>query len=1122
MLQWSLEIVLVLVCALRVRQTSAGMKDGYFSRDAIWDCLSDQYNASFWPGSTTVCAFHELYKCRGYHYPAPYPHLSVGRNVIFQCSETEDVNSINLSMGVDGTHVFYLTKAEGTNRQLVIDVDVQAQTRRGRVSVGVRRLSPETSPATVNAEQRVSAGGDGVSGEPRVLVMGSDVALGKGSVFHPLTRALMASEWGRRGALLVATPLTDAEGYTRESDSGTLYLSHSQGDRLPVFIFDRAVLAGGAEEGEEGELSAVVKQVLSASHWRDVPEAVRKRLRPLLDILASYDVLVYADDYWDTHPPRPPFSTEQVLVHVAWLIGRPLVRYLSSVALYRDIVHDHRLPADGYLFESSSVMHFGTIQLQMNGPKYSHRSRPGHPRGESSQSKHTPAAILPPCVTRSQEMYQAFLGSSGFRANSNDGGKDAMDWPHYHRRRTSGEGSTSELVLIHAGGARVDACPGAFVKIAKLLMDVDTSTRSGERNRGVQWRFVMLKDGYLGEAMEQYVQEMGMSAHFELVSLADVNCSALAEDPSPSTSRAHSSSPVSRTFDSDLCLMRHIARADVLLDSCSTTAGNAVAYPLALMAGTPIVGMSSVASIEWLEETQGVFVEVGEGGEEETEGEGKDDIDDGITALVEYLMGLKGRADAGGEGCGSQGYLCFGNLTEGARRAERYFSQHPSTRLIPALAAAHAVLSDVADRGRGSMRAKETKIDEGGIDDHVLSSMPSPRAMPVPLSAVCPQKDDDKGDGELCTGVMPPSTLFHLPTLRALVADSEVITPVNVPLQAFDTTALKRVQAPPEQVGGGKSFVLSDSDTRALSAMRSHGVTTTMMTRTTISASGSGLGLGSDEPTLTLFGGVFTHSASRHSGQLHAVRDTWGRECDGFLAFSDENHEPTGSVALSLPQGPQHYYNMWQKTRAIWSYLGAHHVHPRHFQGLPLAPPRPAVGSTPPRYDWFVLGGDDMYVDVRRMRAYLNSPTIVSAATAGPVYLGRPLRATHLLVYNTGGPGYVLNARGVALLYNLLQTEACLPDMRSSLEDLFLAGCLAQVNVRAADTRDAQGRERFHWHAPGVEWDAVNAAYLHQAAPERAGIPIRAGNLSMSPESVALHDIKPAAYMRAVHSFLYD
>jgi hypothetical protein len=245
---------------------------------------------------------------------------------------------------------------------------------------------------------------------------------------------------------------------------------------------------------------------------------------------------------------------------------------------------------------------------------------------------------------------------------------------------------------------------------------------------------------------------------------------------------------------------------------------------------------------------------------------------------------------------------------------------------------------------------------------------------------------------------------------------------------------------------------------------------------------------------------------------------------------------------------------MWQKTRSIWTYLASFHVHPSHFSDLPLAPPfmaqrAAAAGagggggsaagsgsssgsgsgvSASARFDWFVLGGDDMYLLPARLRSYLGSVEVVTAGGGGsggggrtPLYLGRPLRASHSLVYNTGGPGYLLNARAVAVMYNLIQTDACLPDARSSLEDIFVAECLSQVGVTAADTTDVKGRHRFHWHAPGVEWEATAEAYMRHAAPFRAGLPVAGGATSTSPDSVALHDIKPAAYMRAVHAYLF-
>lgn len=50
---------------------------------------------------------------------------------------------------------------------------------------------------------------------------------------------------------------------------------------------------------------------------------------------------------------------------------------------------------------------------------------------------------------------------------------------------------------------------------------------------------------------------------------------------------------------------------------------------------------------------------------------------------------------------------------------------------------------------------------------------------------------------------------------------------------------------------------------------------------------------------------------------------------------------------------------MWQKTRAIWKYVASYYSED---------------------YDWFLLGGDDMYYVMENLYVYLTSPVIVDFA----------------------------------------------------------------------------------------------------------------------------------------------
>lgn len=57
------------------------------------------------------------------------------------------------------------------------------------------------------------------------------------------------------------------------------------------------------------------------------------------------------------------------------------------------------------------------------------------------------------------------------------------------------------------------------------------------------------------------------------------------------------------------------------------------------------------------------------------------------------------------------------------------------------------------------------------------------------------------------------------------------------------------------------------------------------------------------------------------------------------------------SIAIEIHhEGPEAYNNMWQKSRSIWKYIGHHYKD---------------------EFDWFLIGGDDMYYIVSNLRKYL-------------------------------------------------------------------------------------------------------------------------------------------------------
>ena len=65
--------------------------------------------------------------------------------------------------------------------------------------------------------------------------------------------------------------------------------------------------------------------------------------------------------------------------------------------------------------------------------------------------------------------------------------------------------------------------------------------------------------------------------------------------------------------------------------------------------------------------------------------------------------------------------------------------------------------------------------------------------------------------------------------------------------------------------------------------------------------------------------------------------------------------------------------------------------------------------------------------------------------------------------FNSGGPGYALSQATLrAYLENMDDTKHCAAADRTSMEDVMIARCLSHLGISFMDTRDSQGRERFH------------------------------------------------------------
>jgi len=250
---------------------------------------------------------------------------------------------------------------------------------------------------------------------------------------------------------------------------------------------------------------------------------------------------------------------------------------------------------------------------------------------------------------------------------------------------------------------------------------------------------------------------------------------------------------------------------------------------------------------------------------------------------------------------------------------------------------------------------------------------------------------------------------------------------------------------------------------------------------------------------------VYTHSG-RHD-VLQSIVETYAPHCDGFLAASNLTDPSLG--AWNLPHsGPEAYENMWNKVRAMWLYAYKHHILD---------------------FDWFHIGGDDMYVipdNIRRMAANFDQKT--------PRILGGsiPNSKNPKRRYCGGGAGYSLNRRALHLLVHRLTSGPC-PAETAADEDVRLSRCLEDAGVKCTDTNDEAQEARYHhldiqFHANWVPtrhalWLWEKLQYFHNIRGNQTKL------AQISNTSVSFHLDKTIVRSRArdrgirrYHALLYD
>lgn len=252
------------------------------------------------------------------------------------------------------------------------------------------------------------------------------------------------------------------------------------------------------------------------------------------------------------------------------------------------------------------------------------------------------------------------------------------------------------------------------------------------------------------------------------------------------------------------------------------------------------------------------------------------------------------------------------------------------------------------------------------------------------------------------------------------------------------------------------------------------------------------------------------YSSEPFHHKLHAIRETWAPKCDGFFVAS--NLTDASLDAVDIPhEGIESYRNMWQKVRSLLSYAYANYYN---------------------EFDWFHIGGDDLWVIVDNLREYLHSDEIRIAANGGiefgshsafldnetqvPLLLGCHFAQGGKLsqLYITGGPGYTLNKAALKLL--VTEGMDYFQHKITSTEDVLVSRIFHTLGVDPYPTLDPVGAERYHHFTPGQHFNATRRMYHWYHVWKRPFPKNPIGPNHSSTRSVAFH-LVDSENMRRFH-----
>lgn len=264
---------------------------------------------------------------------------------------------------------------------------------------------------------------------------------------------------------------------------------------------------------------------------------------------------------------------------------------------------------------------------------------------------------------------------------------------------------------------------------------------------------------------------------------------------------------------------------------------------------------------------------------------------------------------------------------------------------------------------------------------------------------------------------------------------------------------------------------------------------------------------------------VYTVRTPKNYLNAKAISDTWAQKCDKYIAGSNINDPSTGEIDLKH-NGPESYNNMWQKVQSIWKYAYEHYLD---------------------KYDFFYIVGDDTYVVVENLKAYLMSDEVVRLQNGyqdsiykwynkrnltpathhlkpRPLILAQPMMDYGYAV-PLGGSGYVLNKAALkffgehglndhATLKNLYRNDdvSYLYNVTDSREDIIIGQFFTDRGMYVSNTYDVKnGGRRFAGSAQNsFDWDGLDPS-MPRYLESMFGIKLLKGMDSVSDQQISFH-----------------